>query len=84
MKRFQNTGLIEKKFYSMLFGGVLSSLVISLVLISDTLVAGIMIGDEAVTGIGLVNPIYSFAASAGLIFSLGAPILYSRSIGNLQ
>lgn len=84
IRLIKNRSLVEKKFYTMLLGGVLSSIVASLVLISDTIVAGFFIGDKAVTGIGLVTPIYSLAASLGIVIALGAPILYSKSIGDFN
>lgn len=76
--------LTIKKFYSMLLGGIMSSIVVSLVLISDTTIAGILVGDKAVAGINLVAPAYSFAAFLGMIFALGAPILYSKALGSFN
>lgn len=62
----------------------MSSIVVSLVLISDTTIAGILVGDKAVAGINLVAPAYSLAASFGMIFALGAPILYSKAVGSFN
>ena len=76
--------LTIKKFYSMLLGGIMSSIVVSLSLISDTTIAGILVGDKAVAGINLVAPAYSLAASLGMIFALGAPILYSKAVGSFN
>ena len=76
--------LTNRKFYSMILGGIMSSIVVSLVLISDTTIAGILVGDKAVAGINLVAPAYSLAASFGMIFALGAPILYSKAVGSFN
>ncbi len=76
--------IMRKKFYSMLTGGIISSVVVSLVLVSDSLVAGILFGDKAVAGMSLVIPSYSFAASLAILLSVGAPILYSEAIGRFE
>ena len=39
-------GLTTRKFYTMLLGGMMSSLFISLVLVSDSVIAGSLIGSE--------------------------------------
>lgn len=76
--------LMRKKFYSMLTGGIISSVVVSLMLVSDAVVAGILFGDKAVAGMSLVIPFYSFAASLATLLSVGAPILYSEAIGRFE
>lgn len=73
--------MIKKKYYSMLFGGTLSIMVVSIMLMSDTLIAGVVLGQNAVSGITLVTPLYSVAAFFGTVFSLGVPILYSTERG---
>ena len=75
---------ITKKFFTMLAGSVLSNIVFSLVLLSDTIIAGLFLGEHAVAAINLISPVYSFAASLGMLFSLGIPILYSRAIGRFE
>lgn len=75
---------MSKKFYSMLFGGTLTMMVISLLLMSDSIIAGIVIGSEAVAGVTLVIPIYSLAAFFGSVISLGVPILYSTEMGKFN
>lgn len=73
--------MIKKKYYSMLFGGTLSIMVVSIMLMSDTLIAGVVLGQNAVSGITLVTPLYSVAAFFSTVFSLGVPILYSTERG---
>ncbi|MBP5342772.1 multidrug transporter MatE [bacterium] len=73
--------LMSKKYYSMLLGGTLTMMIVSLLLMSDSIIAGISLGQDAVAGITLVTPMYSIAAFFGSIFSLGIPIVYSKAMG---
>lgn len=72
IKHKQKT-LMSKKFYSMLLGGTLTMMVVSVLLMSDSVIAGALIGADAVAGITLVTPLYSLAASL-----TPAPICSSR------
>ncbi len=75
---------MKKKFLSMLAGGTLTGMVVSVLLILDTVIAGIFIGDKAVAGINLVNPLYNLASFFSMLFSLGVPILYSKAMGDFD
>ena len=75
---------MSKKFFSMLLGGTLTMTVCSLLLMSDSIIAGIVIGSEAVAGVTLVTPMYSLAAFFGSVISLGVPILYSIEMGKFN
>ena len=76
--------LMSKKFFSMLLGGTLTMMVVSLLLMSDQVIAGFTIGSDAVAGITLVTPLYSLAAFFGSVISLGVPILYSTEMGKFN
>ena len=76
--------LMAKKFYSTLLGGTLTMMVVSVLLMSDQVIAGFVIGADAVAGITLVTPVYSLAAFFGSVFSLGVPILYSTEMGKFN
>lgn len=78
---FSKKTFISSKFYSMLAGGILTSFIQAFVVMSDSFIAGIRLGEDAVIGVNLVLPVYSFAVFFSLLFSLGAPILYSKEIG---
>ena len=75
---------MSKKFYSMLLGGTLTMTVVSLLLMSDSIIAGIVVGSDAVAGVTLVTPMYSLAAFFGSVISLGVPILYSTEMGKFN
>ena len=73
-----------KKYYSMLLGGTLTMMVASVLLMSDSVIAGTFIGSDAVAGVTLVTPLYSIAAFFGSVFSLGVPICYSTEMGKFD
>ncbi len=75
---------ISSKFYSMLTGGIVTSFFVSFSIMADAFIAGIMLGEDAVTGINLVLPAYSLASFFTLLFSLGVPILYSKEVGAFE
>ena len=81
--KWQNT-LMSKKFFTMLLGGTLTMMVVSVLLMSDSVIAGAVLGSNAVAGITLVIPIYSLAAFFGSVFSLGVPIVYSTEMGRFN
>ncbi len=76
--------LLSKKYYSMLLGGSLTMMLVSVLLMADTVVAGTFVGADAVAGITLVTPLYSVAAFFGSVFSLGVPIVYSTEMGKFN
>jgi len=76
--------LMKKKYYSMLLGGTLTYMVVSLLLMSDSVIAGAVIGPDAVAGVTLVTPLYSLAAFFGSVISLGVPILYATEMGKFN
>ena len=82
-KKSQKT-LMSKKFFSMLFGGTLTMMVVSLLLMSDQIIAGFAIGTDAVAGVTVVTPIYSLASFFGAVISLGVPILYTTEMGKFN
>ena len=81
--RIQKT-FISSKYLSMLCSGTVLMVLTAIMGIVDTLVAGIVLGEDAVTGICLVVPIYSLASFFAVFFSYGVPILYARKIGDFR
>lgn len=76
--------LMSKKFFSMLSGGTLTMMVASILLMSDSVIAGAVIGSDAVAGITLVTPLYSLAVFFGSVISIGIPLLYSTEMGKFN
>lgn len=75
---------MRKKFLSMLAGGTLTSMVVSVLIMLDTVISGVFIGENAVAGINLVSPLYNLASFFAMLFSLGIPILYSKAVGEFD
>ena len=72
---------ISSKYLSMLFSGtVLMALTAAMGLV-DPLIAGVMLGEDAVAAICLVLPVYSLASFFAVCFSYGVPILYAKMTG---
>ena len=76
--------LMSKKYFSMLLGGTLTMTVVSLLLMSDSVIAGIFIGSDAVAGVTLVTPLYTLSTFFSSVFSLGVPIMYSTEMGKFN
>lgn len=76
--------LMSRKYFSMLFGGTLTMMVVAVLLMSDSVIAGAVIGADAVAGITLVTPLYAISAFFGSAVSLGVPILYSMEMGRFN
>ena len=68
----------------MLIPGTISMIVVTLLLLSDSVIAGLILGQDAVAAISLVTPAFSLAAFFGGIISIGVPILYSKAMGEFK
>jgi len=75
---------MKKKYYSMLLGGTLTMMVTSIMLMSDSIIAGAVIGPDAVASVTLVTPLYSLAGFFGSVISIGIPVLYSTEMGKFN
>ena len=76
--------LMSGKFFSMLLGGTMTMMVVSVLMMSDSVIAGIFVGSDAVVGVTLVMPMYSITAFFGSVFALGFPIVYSEEMGKFN
>lgn len=68
----------------MLIGATFSSAVNALIIVSDSLIAGIFLGENAVSAINLVSPAYNLCVFFSMVISMGIPILYASEIGNFR
>lgn len=75
---------ISSKYLSMLLSGTVLMVLTALMSVADTLIAGILLGEDAVTGICLVLPVYSLASFFAVAFSYGVPILYAGKMGSFE
>ena len=65
----------------MLFSGTVLMVLTALMGTADTVIAGIILGENAVAGVCLALPVYALASFFAVGFSYGVPILYSRQTG---
>ncbi len=72
---------VGSKYRSMLVSGTVLMVLTSVMGIADTLIAGIILGEDAVAGVCLVLPVYSLAGFFSVCFSYGVPILYAARTG---
>ena len=75
---------MSKKYFSMLLGGTLNMIVATIMLMSDSVIAGAVIGPDAVAAITLVTPLYTLAVFFGSVISIGIPLLYSTEMGKFN
>ena len=78
------TTFLKGKFFSLLIPGTISMVVVTVLLLSDSVIAGLTLGEDAVAAISLVTPAYTFAAFFAGMISTGVPILYSKAMGEFN
>ena len=76
--------LMTRKYLSMLTGATMACLIAYAVLLCDSVISGLMIGEIAVNAVNLVSPIFSAASFFAMIVSLGVPILYTNALGRFR
>ena len=74
----------ERKFRSMLLTGTLTMAVIYIMLLCDNIIAGFFIGEMGVAAINAVTPVTGLVTFFSTVISIGAGILYSREIGEMN
>lgn len=75
-RRFSN-----KVFQTMLITGTLTVVIQFLILLSDTVIAGNLLGESYLSAISIVKPIYSLAIFCATLISIGTSVYYSYQIG---
>lgn len=70
-----------RKFDSLLLSSVIEYIVIILVLLSDTIIIGNIIGEEGISGMNLVVPLIGAVNFISIMISVGISTLYSQAIG---
>ena len=67
-----------------MLSSTIGQLVITVLTLSDSMIAGVMLGEDAVAAICLVVPAYSLAGFWGCLVALGVPIIYNRAMGEFD
>ena len=80
----RNRGFCENKFQSMLLSGTFTMAIIYVMLLCDSIIAGLFIGETGVAAINAITPITGITTFFANIISIGTGILYSRSIGAMH
>ena len=83
MPRFQSS-FISSKYFAMLCSGSILMVLTAVMGIADTMIAGILLGEDAVSGVCLVVPVYALASFFAVFLSYGVPILYAGKVGTFQ
>lgn len=81
-KRRKTGYLGRAKVRALLFVSVIESIQDILLVATDKLIVGNMIGQEAVAGTVLVEPLFHFCSIFEMLVGTGATVLYSRAIGD--
>jgi len=71
----------QRKYNKLLAAGILMWMVTLVDSCADTFLAGIYIGENAVSGVELVSPFFSILSFVAYIIAMGTALLYSRESG---
>ena len=77
-------GFCEKKFGSMLVSGTCTKAVMYLMLLSDSIMAGVFVGVSGVAGINAITPVTAIVTFFGDLVSTGVGIAFTREIGAMR
>ena len=80
-KRLSDLSFGNAVINSLLLSALLMTMVMYLSTVSSTLVAGKIVGNNALSAINLVTPLYNYATFFSGIIGIGSPLLYFRYIG---
>lgn len=75
---------IASKFRSVLVVSTFAMLGEYLVLLSDNLIAGNILGESALSAITLVTPFFSFAVFLAFLIAMGTDIIISKCVGEMD
>ena len=80
----KKVSLARSKFNSLLFSATLTMIVVYLMLLSDTLIVGNIVGENGIAAINIVTPLYSAANFVAGLIGMGTAYLYCRAMGEFQ
>ena len=75
---------INRKFYLLLSTSSIAMVITSIMLLSDSIVAGQLVGGVAVSSVNLVIPIFSTIAFVSVMISIGTSANYSYQMGKFK
>lgn len=71
----------RRKFAGMLGTATLMMAVAFIVVLSDTLIVGNLVGEAGIAGVSTVVPVISFAACLGCLIGCGAVLMFTKAMG---
>lgn len=74
----------NKKFRSLLFTGSITVVIQFLIIISDTIVIGNILGEQQLSAVNVVKPFHSFSIFIASLISIGTSVFYSLEIGKFN
>ena len=74
----------QKKFHSLLLTSTFTMVVECLILLSDTVVVGHLIGEDGISGINMVTPIFSVVAFVSMLIGMGTVYRFTHEMGRFN
>ena len=72
------------RFKSMVFTASFAMAIEYLMLLSDSIIVGNMLGEAALAGLNIVTPLFSIVIFVGTVISVGTTVCYSFEMGKLD
>ena len=79
-----SNSLCKMRFKSMVFTASFAMAIEYLMLLSDSIIVGNMLGEAALAGLNIVTPLFSIVIFVGTVISVGTTVCYSFEMGKLD
>ena len=79
--KMKKPSLAVKKFNELIIASSMTMVVSFLMLLIDTIIAGNILGENAISAVNIVMPVYAFANFIAGIIGLGTAYAYSEALG---
>ena len=80
----KSRSLCEKRFTSLVLTASFAMAIEYLMLLSDSIIIGNMLGEKALAGLNIVTPLFSIVVFVGTVISVGTTVCYSFEMGKLD
>ena len=80
----KSRSLCEKRFTSLVLTASFAMAIEYLMLLSDSIIIGNMLGEKALAGLNIVTPLFSIVVFVGTVISVGTTVCYSFEMGKLE
>ena len=79
-----SNSLCKKRFKSLVLTASFAMAIEYLMLLSDSIIVGNMLGEAALAGLNIVTPLFSVVVFVGTVISVGTTVCYSFEMGKLD